>query len=261
MKVVSLVPSWTEMLIECGVNVVGRTRFCVHPENQVDSIAVVGGTKDLNWEKMSALNADLLILDQEENLPWMQEDSAIPVLVTHVTSVASVANEIEKMAQILTEHSLELQKMADRWSDIARCSRVWDWKHIPGEMECLQRQHSSYQRLIYVIWKNPWMRVSRPSFIASVLETLGAVGLLMDDKRKYPEFQLSDFNLETTYFLFSSEPFPFHQKKKELMELGIQGSIVDGECYSWFGLRSLLFLENAIGEKYTDPDKSKSTNC
>jgi len=261
MKVISLVPSWTEMLIECGVNVVGRTRFCVHPKDRVASISVVGGTKDLNWEKIDALNADFLILDQEENLPWMREDSPIPVLVTHVTSVASVAGEIEKMAEILTEHSLELQKMANRWSSVAGFSRDWDWNQIPGEVDCLQRQHSSYQRLIYVIWKNPWMRVSRPCFIASVLETLGASQWLVDHDKKYPEFQLNDFNLDTTYFLFSSEPFPFHRKKKELMELGIQGSIVDGECYSWFGIRTLLFLEKVTDAKYIDPDKSKSSNC
>lgn len=35
MRVVCMVPSWTETLIECGVKVVGRTRYCVHPGDRV----------------------------------------------------------------------------------------------------------------------------------------------------------------------------------------------------------------------------------
>ena len=48
MRVVSLVPSLTETLIDCGVNVVGRTRFCIHPADRVHDIPAVGGTKQVN---------------------------------------------------------------------------------------------------------------------------------------------------------------------------------------------------------------------
>jgi hypothetical protein len=243
MKVISMVPSWTEMLIECGVNVVGRTRFCIHPKNKVSSIAVVGGTKDLSWEKVRALGADLLILDQEENLPWMREESPLPVLVTHVTSIESVAGEIEKMEAILTDSAPSLKIIADRWRQLAKQERSWSWDRIPGEIEVLRREHSHYQNLIYVIWKKPWMRVAGGTFIASVLEFLGGSDYLVAHDQKYPEFGLEDFDLQSTYFFFSSEPFPFHKKKSELMAAGLQGSIVDGESYSWFGLRTLKFLE------------------
>jgi hypothetical protein len=243
MKVISLVPSWTEMLISSGVNVVGRTRFCLHPQDQVKSIAVVGGTKDLDWRKLRELQADLLILDQEENLPWMQQESPIPVLVTHVTSVASVADEILKIADACQESREPLEVLAERWRKISQTQHAWDWRKIPGELECLRRDHSSYKNLVYVIWKKPWMRIAKNSFIASVLETLGAGSYLVDHEKKYPEFQIQDWDLNSTYFLFSSEPFPFHRRKIELLKMGLQGSIVDGESYSWFGIRSLRFLE------------------
>lgn len=244
MKVVCLVPSWTEMLIECGVNVVGRTRFCLHPKDKVSSVAVVGGTKDLSWEKIKELDADLLILDQEENLPWMRDDSPIATLVTHVTSLQVVSSEIEKMAEILTDSAESLKSVAKRWKQIAQASRIWNWHQIPGEIETLKKDRAQYEHLVYVIWKKPWMRVARRTFIGSVLEHLGAVDLIVDHEKKYPEFGFEDFDLESTYFLFSSEPFPFHKKKTELLNLGIQGSIVDGESYSWFGTRSLRFLES-----------------
>ncbi len=246
------------MLIECGVNVVGRTRFCLHPAAQVKSISVVGGTKDLSWEKLKELKADLLILDQEENLPWMRDDSPVPVLVTHVTSVASVASEIRKMAQVLPEQTPALEEMAQRWEKINALRRPWDWKKIPAELENLRQEKASYQKLVYVIWKKPWMRVAKGSFISSMLETLGAEKYLVDSDKRYPEFELSDFDLRETYFLFSSEPFPFHKKKSELLELGLQGSIVDGESYSWFGLRSLKFLESLNVAKSDGPAKSES---
>ncbi len=249
MKVISLVPSWTEMLISSGVNVVGRTRFCVHPQSSVRSIAAIGGTKDLDWEKLKALEADILILDQEENLPWMRDQSPIPTLVTHVTSVGSVAGEIQKISQILTSHQSELNKLAERWNKVAAQKHLWSWQKIPGEIETIRRDFPSYEKLVYVIWKNPWMRVSKRSFIASVLETLGAETYLVDDEKKYPEFQIGQFDTKTTYFLFSSEPFPFLKRKKDIQDLGLQASIVDGESYSWFGVRSLKFLESITSAK------------
>src|SRR3954462_7806167 len=101
MKVISMVPSWTETLIECGVEVIGRTRFCIHPRQVVASIPVVGGTKDVNWQRVQLLNADLLILDREENPKWMAEQAPLPVLDTHVQSVDQLPRELERLGQYL----------------------------------------------------------------------------------------------------------------------------------------------------------------
>jgi ABC-type Fe3+-hydroxamate transport system substrate-binding protein len=241
MKVVSLVPSWTEMLISSGVDVVGRTRFCIHPQEKVAQIPVVGGTKDLKLEKLAELKADLLILDQEENLPWMKEQSPIAVHVTHVTSVESVAGEIAAMANLLG--SAQLKDVAERWRKVAKRKALWNWGHIPGQLKMIDQKSAHFEKLVYVIWKNPWMRVSADTFIGSVLGHLGAGELMVPADKKYPEFRLEDFDLEKTFFLFSSEPYPFHQKFEDLRALRVQGAIVDGESFSWFGLRSLEFLE------------------
>ena len=243
MKVICLVPSWTETLIECGVNVVGRTRFCIHPQEKVKNIPVVGGTKDLDWEKVHSLGADLLVVDQEENLPWMKEDSPIPVHVTHVESLQCMAREMTRFAEILPLQAAQFLELKERWSrQLSKGPRVWDFQKIPAVMD-QWGEFGHVTKLVYVIWKKPWMSVSPNTWIGSILTYLGAKSFLIEAPKKYPSFELKDFELKETFFLFSSEPFPFHKQISELKALNVSGAVVDGESYSWFGIRSLRFLE------------------
>ncbi len=248
MKVICLVPSWTEMLIECGIEVVGRTQFCIHPKEKTDQIPAVGGTKDLDWQKVLALNADFLLLDQEENLLWMRENAPLPVITTHVTSVASVSGEIGKIAQALK--STKLNSVIRRWQQVEKAQAKWNWDSLPEVKSVLLKEFPDYENLIYVIWKQPWMRAGNGTFIASVFEKLGANQFWVASSQKYPHFELEDFDKAKTFFLFSSEPFPFAQKEqtRKLRELVLQSAIVDGESFSWFGVRALRFLEKKILE-------------
>ena len=86
-----LVPSITETLIEAGVEVVGRTRFCIHPAEKIKSISIVGGTKNIDWQKVEALKADALILDKEENPQSFANNSPIPYFAYHFEDVESCA--------------------------------------------------------------------------------------------------------------------------------------------------------------------------
>lgn len=249
MRVISLVPSWTETLLLSGVNVVGRTRFCIHPKNHVAPLQIVGGTKDLDWEKVKALNADLLILDQEENLPWMKEQSPLPTVVTHVTSIQDLPDQMKILALAMPAHSKNLMALAERWQKVIMApNRQWDFRNIPGEIEKLKATDptKTFDQVVYVIWRNPWMAVAKNTFIGSMLSQMGAGKLLPSFEKKYPHFEMADFDLNRTYFLFSSEPFPFIQKKADLEKLGVQGGIIDGEGYSWFGIRALEFVEKFI---------------
>lgn len=251
MRVVSLVPSWTETLIEANVHVIGRTRFCIHPKDEIKGIPAIGGTKDLDISRLQILRPDLLVLDQEENLPWMKEQSPVPVHVSHVTTLEVMAEELRKLAVHFEEDEKDnLLSMAERWERVEKApSLKWDFSKIPEEIEVLSRTKEDFQFLIYVIWKNPWMTVSKQTFIGSVLCKLGLADKLMDFSQKYPSIDLEKCDFENTYFLFSSEPFPFHKQADELKKMSLQGSIINGEPFSWFGIRSLLFLEKALGIK------------
>lgn len=243
MRVVSLVPSLTETLAECGVNLVGRTRFCVHPEEAMKHIPAIGGTKDLNEEKLAELKPDLLVVDREENLPWMAERAPCRVFVSHATSLDRMGTELRRLASEFTgEPRTQLEDLARRYDAVAASPDLtWDFANIPGTLERLHEGKSTHVE--YIIWKKPWMKIGPGTYIHSVLQKLGAP--LPQTGGKYPTFEMSEVSADAV-LLFSSEPFPFATVKAELRALGRPAVLVDGEGYSWFGIRGLRFLETAL---------------
>lgn len=261
MRVVSMVPSWTETLIEAGVDVVGRTRFCIHPSDKVKSIPVVGGTKDINWEKLKSIEFDLLLLDKEENPKEMAIEAQCAFVATHIKCCDDVINELRSLSVILKNQNLD--SFAERWKKVIqqlRSIRSTDRAnnlvqlHELGDSQIkkfgiqswIRMPERSYDQVVYLIWKNPYMTITQETFVGSMLDLVGlSTSISFKEAGKhYPEVNLSEFDKNKTLFLFSSEPYPFHKKSNELQELGVASAIVDGECYSWFGLRALKFLEN-----------------
>ena len=243
MRVVSLVPSWTETLLAAGVNVVGRTRYCLHGPGAA-AIPVVGGTKDWDWPRVLALKPDLLLLDQEENPKFMAEQSEIPFHATHVRSVQGIPGTLQELAQVLK--SAALLDLAREWGALGRARLAWQpGEPLPGLLEWGSAPVVRPPRqVLYMIWRSPWMAVSADTFIGSVLEHCGIA--LPKFAGKYPEVDLSSYSPSETLLLFSSEPYPFLRKKAELAaELGeFPYAFVDGESFSWFGVRSLRFLQS-----------------
>ncbi len=242
-RVISLVPSWTETLLECGINVIGRTRFCIHPAEEIEHIPVVGGTKEVNWDKVKGLEADFVLLDKEENTIEMAEQCPCPMIVTHVKSIEDVAKELISLSEKLSNE--KLFNLAGRWDAIIKTPNftVRDLNLLPGFVQWVRKPRSKIKDIIYVIWKNPWMSINQETFIYSVLEKIGLKKYMVEFDQKYPEFFLEDYDNEGTLLLLSTEPYPFHKKINDLKSLPFPSMIVDGECFSWFGLRSLKFLE------------------
>lgn len=242
-RVVSLVPSWTETLLACGVEVVGRTRFCVHPDS-AKKIPVVGGTKDLNLEEVARLKPDLLLLDKEENLPWMAEEKAWRSYVSHVSSLQDMPRELNALAEILENEKLrDLAREWEREIEKKRQGHPPSVMELPGVLEWIRRPSEEPEKILYLIWRDPWMAVSASTFIGSMLAHLGYGAYLPEFSERYPKVDLESFDPARTLLLFSSEPYPFGKKVRELKEFPFPSALVDGEAYSWFGLRSLRFLK------------------
>lgn len=235
MRVISMVPSWTETLLEAGVDVVGRTRFCIHPADKVKSIPAVGGTKDIKWEKVRDLAADLLILDREENPRTFAEESPIPWFATHVTDLPTAASGLRDLSARLAND--RLRDYAERFE-----ARVGAQAPEPPPAEW---GDPTDRPVAYVIWKNPWMVAGPGTYIASVLRQQGYRLADVPGDTRYPE--VTDDFLRENHPLFSSEPFPFATKRAELRAQFPRGTVVDGESYSWFGIRGLRFLEGSGG--------------
>jgi hypothetical protein len=243
MRVISLVPSITETLIECGVEVVGRTRFCIHPAAQVEQIVKVGGTKGVDWERCKALNPDIVVFDREENLKQMAEECPFPWTATHINSLHTAGAEFKKLGAAL--ESSKLQQHAADWSSVADRPNLAspDWNQVPGQIDALHNRRADYARVEYIIWRSPWMAVSAQTFIGSVLQKLGFAPCMSEHTERYPTLSSDDMARDDTFYLFSSEPYRFHRYREQLEAEGFNGAIVDGELYSWFGIRSLRGLQ------------------
>ena len=251
MRVVSFVPSWTETLIEAGVNIVGRTRFCVHPKNVVSAIPILGGTKSLDIDKLKDLKPDLVIFDKEENKKGMAElcESAnINYFASHVTSLDSCAKELVNLSELLNNH--KLKEWAKLYNEIPKLLKNNDSSRLKIRSAFLGNTFGDrvdlnlLDRCQYVIWRNPFMIVNHDTFISDVLE-LFKIHLPQNPKR-YSEIVESE--LLTSFCLFSTEPYPFKRDFKKLLELGFKGVLIDGEKISWYGIRNLRFLQKCLSD-------------
>lgn len=246
MRVICLVPSLTETLIECGVDVVGRTRFCIHPESRVRPIAKVGGTKGVDWQRCKELKADLVVFDREENLKSMAEQCPFPWHATRINSVEDVGSQLIVLGERL--NCDELIALGNEWNELAQLpNRMFNgWLNIPGQLEKLNHDRNEYQRIEYLIWRKPWMGIGGNTFIYSMLSKLGFGEYLPEHTVAYPELSSRQLSREDTFYLFSSEPYPFAKHKQQLIDQKFHGAIVDGEVYSWFGVRSYRYLKSYL---------------
>jgi len=223
MKVVSLVPSITEALFDLGLTenqVIGRTKFCIHPEEKVKNVAIIGGTKNINIDKIKALQPDLILANKEENIKEQVETlmNDFKVIVTNVENIEDNYYLLKNLGKIFNKEE-KAQSFNLKIYDILDQAKI-----------------DSTIKVAYLIWKNPYMTIGSDTFIHKILAEIGFENIFKDKKR-YPEIQVEDL-AEAELIMLSSEPFPFKEKHiEELREFYPDKNImiVDGEAFSWYG--------------------------
>lgn len=237
----SLVPSLTELLFELGLaaSVVGRTGFCVHPHDSVRRVPKVGGTKDVRVETVRALAPTHLIVNIDENGRDMVGQLAefVPnVVVTH---------------PCVPEHNLALYRLLGGIFGRAGVA----------EQLCAELQHAlaaarevalSFppENVLYLIWRKPWMTVSRETYIAAMLAAVGWHTLPAQAAVRYPAFDWSDFeSAKLSRVFLSSEPFRFRERHVAEVERHVSCPVlmIDGEMASWYGSRAIAGLHYLAG--------------
>lgn len=222
-RVVSLVPSQTEFLMDIGAPVVGLTKFCVHPKDQLKDIPIIGGTKNFRFEKIRELQPDLIIGNKEENYKY----------------------GIEKLEKEFPVWMSDIYTLDDAFEMMTAIGRICDLEGSASNIirECQEAvegiKGNKSGKVIYLIWNKPWMAVGKNTFIDHLLNHLGYKNLVTEER--YPELtteQITELNPDK--ILFSSEPFPF--KEEHLAEAraywkNTACELVDGELYSWYGSR------------------------
>lgn len=232
-RILSLVPSQTELLVDLGVKerLIGRTRYCIHPKGRVENLPTVGGTKRVDEALIEALRPDLILAEKEENPKEMVESLAriAPVYVTDVVSLPSAIAMIETVGR-LVDCAHEGARLCER---------------IRTEMDSVRAIAPRSERILYLIWKKPWMAVAQGTFIDACLTHLGFRNALSPGafEARYPELSDAQITeLKPDRIFLSSEPYPFQEKHiDELQRLAPAAhvSLVDGEMFSWYGSRML----------------------
>jgi ABC-type Fe3+-hydroxamate transport system substrate-binding protein len=226
-RIVSLVPSQTELLADLGLKneVVGITKYCVHPDSWQSSKALVGGTKNFRSDVIDQLCPDLIIGNKEENfkegIELLQEKH--PVWMSDINTLSDALQMIEMVGQITNRE--------ERASFI--CSE------IRQRFNGLKKGPST--SVLYLIWRKPWMAAGKLTFIDAMLEHIGAHNILTASR--YPVLEPEAIGkLKPETIFLSSEPYPFEEKHIEELQVLSPASkiiLVDGEMFSWYGTRLL----------------------
>ena len=239
MKIISLVPSITEALFDLGVTeneIVGRTKFCIHPEDKVKNVEIIGGTKNLNIEKIKSLQPDLILANKEENVKEQVE-----ILMKDFKVIVYNTETIEDNYYLVKNLGLLFNK-----EERAQIFNLKIYDVLNGA-----KIHTKI-KTAYLIWKNPYMTVGSDTFIHNVLSEIGFDNIFKNQTR-YPEIQVKDL-AEADVIMLSSEPFPFKEKHiAELKEFYPEKKmiIVDGEAFSWYGTH-IAKCENYFNKLITE---------
>jgi ABC-type Fe3+-hydroxamate transport system substrate-binding protein len=227
-RIISVVPSQTELLFYLGldVEVIGITKFCIHPTDKFKPTTKVGGTKQLNIQQIKELKPDLIIANKEENDKSQIEElmHICPVWISDISNLDEALDMIIKVGALV-----------DRKDKSERLV-----KDIIQQFNQFTTPKLNLS-VVYFIWRKPYMVAGKQTYIDNLLERCGLVNVSKDDR--YPEAteqMLIDANPDV--ILLSSEPYPFTQKHIEEFQLLLPDAeviLVDGEMFSWYGSRLL----------------------
>lgn len=238
-RIASLVPSLTELLIDLGLadRIVARTRYCIHPAPAVETIPAVGGTKKVHLERLKALAPTHAILNVDENTKEMAD--ALAAFVPHIVVTHPLVPDDNRDLYALFAQVFDCKEKAGGLYTAYNSTR----RAILTDSEGLPPRH-----VVYLIWKDPWMTVSRDTYVSALLGLVNWRTLCHDDRVRYPAIDITaDLLKQTDLFLFSSEPYSFsasdldafardHDCPREKLRL------VDGEYCSWYGSRAITGL-------------------
>jgi iron complex transport system substrate-binding protein len=235
MRVVSLCPSLTELVFDLGRgdDLVGRTKFCVHPTPRVEQVESVGGTKSPKVARIVELRPDLVLLNEEEN----RREDAEALAAAGVRCHVSFPRDVDDTARMVRDIGAALRR-PDEAERIAS-----DIERRAARVRAAAR-NAPPVRYAYLIWRNPWMVAAGDTFVSAMLALPGGVNVFAGHPERYPTVTPDQLaTADPDALLLSSEPFPFTEKHADELAaatglLRARMHFVDGEYLTWHGSRT-----------------------
>ena len=234
-RIVSLVPSITELLfaLELGAQVVGRTGFCIHPRAGLRAVPKLGGTKDVDIDALLALAPSHVIVNIDENTRETFE--ALRARVPHVVVTHPNTPGDNRALYALLGAIFNREVQAARLVKDFDCALLSLQSSVAAQLP---------RKVLYLIWREPWMTVSRETYIANMLALVGWQTVPASNALRYPALDAATLkNLQVDLCLLSSEPYPFRAKHiaelRELLGGTTPVQLIDGEMVSWYGSRAI----------------------
>jgi ABC-type Fe3+-hydroxamate transport system substrate-binding protein len=235
-RIVSLVPSITELLCDLGLGaqLVGRTGFCIHPWDTVREIPKVGGTKDVRLQRIRELAPTHVVVNVDENTRETADALArfAEVIVTHPLAPGDNPPLYRLLGEIFHRCD-QARALCDAFA--AALDRLPSGRDAP-----------SAQDVLYLIWREPWMTIAPDTYIARTLGLVNWRTLPRESTQRYPEVDLRAYAGSVDRVLLSSEPFHFkahHLDEVAALVPGAEVSLIDGEMTSWYGSRAIAGLD------------------
>lgn len=229
-RIISVVPSQTELLFDLGLDqeIIGLTKFCIHPIEKFAERTKVGGTKKLNIDLIKDLQPDLIIGNKEENTQSDIEELAeyFPVWMSDIFTLDDAMKTIAQIGDLV-----------DRQPEASYLNHLISAGF--NDLKTLALQNYIDKKVVYLIWRKPYMAAGKNTFIDDVLLINGMTNVITEER--YPSVILAELKtLNCELILLSSEPYPFGEKHIEEIREAIPNAkilLVDGEMFSWYGSR------------------------
>lgn len=229
MRIVSLVPSVTETLLDWDVEPVACTRFCEQPD-----LVHVGGTKNPDLDAIRALHPDVVVMEREENRREDYDElsgSGIDVLALSVRSVEDVDTALDALAA----------RIGVTWSapTLGQGPGHPDHSRDSSQPDHPDRPDRPAHRAFVPIWRRPYMALGQPTYGSALLARLGVDNVMSGGDGPYPAVTLETVAERKPDVVFApSEPYPFGPRHRRELELVAPCVLVDGKDLFWWGTRT-----------------------
>jgi len=257
-RIISLVPSQTELLFDLGLDaeVIGITKFCVHPNDWFKTKTRVGGTKTVNIQKVAKLEPDLVIANKEENVKEQIEElqKIAPVYVSDISTLEDALQMIKDVGRLVGKDEKAkylVSEIKAGFEELATINTQYSTINAQTNADTLstnqlsQPNQPNQLNTAYLIWKDPYMAAGGNTFINDMMKRC-AFKNVFENVTRYPEITISQLSSPDSYrdncqlLLLSSEPYPFKQQHIDELQQQLPTTkivLADGEMFSWYGSR------------------------